>query len=1282
MKTSGFFSYSIFKVLNLLLLTLLSLGGLKAQHYWVGGSGNWSDFANHWATSSGGSTFHGSPPSAGDDVIFDSNSFTQSGQVVTIDLSEAECNSMNWSGVTNNPGLVGGGISNTLNIYGSLTLSPDANYDFGAVEFESDNPGNTVTSNGSSMGPTCVVRFIGAGSWDLQDKLTAYQIQFYEGTFNSNNNAMEADLIRTTGSASKELNMGSSIITTGQWRTTGSNNTLNMGSSHIITNSFYGDESGSGPYIFNHVELPEGGVIWNDATINILTLGNGGEVNNTVKIESGSTLSLGELIINSTRESVLEFTSLTPGSEATLNKTSGSVNVSYLFLQDIHATGGADFTATESLDNGNNNGWTISPITPLDYYWVGDGGDWSDYENHWTTSSGGTTFHTGIPTRFDRVYFDANSFTMDAQTVVVDAPSYCASIDFTGATNTPRFYGAYQDDFTVYGPVIFIDEMTGSLYGFKLDGDLSGNPLHFGSIQAQNFSIFGSGEWTLMDDIRVGNFNLRDEAIFHSNDNNIEVLFTFGIYGSNNTLNLGSSEIVVRDFRAPTGGFTFDPGTSNFIVNRDFRGEGHSYYKITMEETSTLFGNNTIEILEILPATDASFESGTLQTLNQSLILNGTPDGPISLGSTTAGNQASLSLASGTVDGTFLILQDIIATGGATFNALESIDNGNNAGWNITEIVPLDFYWVGGTGNWSDHENHWATTSGGSEFRYRVPGALDNVYFDANSFDGEGQVVTIDTDEVNFHDMDWTGATGSPVLSGNGKSMNIFGSLMLIPEMDIDVKDYYFLSASSETITTGNGSKPGGSSYFYFDGAGEWTLQDSLYVRELWLSRGGLNTADHPVHVDFRWYFEGESGKVLEAGSSEIFARSMQWSGSVGDSLTLNASDSHISFSSSFSPASIKNNSVYNFGDLSVVKNRFSDAASVFGSYVVDTFTIEAGKLFGMHSGVVITMNQMIAKGTAGEPISIYCVQEGNTATFSQSGGTINAEFLELKDNRATGGAEFIASSSVDLGNVSGWTFTKQAQTITFDPIPDKKVDDEPFSVSASASSGLQVTFSILSGPASVDGSTITLSGQAGTVTVQARQSGDIEYFAAPAVSQTFEVSKLEQSIDFPVIPDKYTSDEPFTVSASASSGLEVTFSVLSGPASIEGNVITLTGNEGTVEVEASQEGNQTYESVTVVNSFEVTSDPATSVEGYSSETRINLWPNPVRDRLFIDIEGEELKDPRISIIDIAGQVVRVETDLTQTQSGYFLDVSLLPEGIYFLKVDSGLIKKFVINGR
>src|SRR5712692_4724499 len=68
-------------------------------------------------------------------------------------------------------------------------------------------------------------------------------------------------------------------------------------------------------------------------------------------------------------------------------------------------------------------------------------------------------------------------------------------------------------------------------------------------------------------------------------------------------------------------------------------------------------------------------------------------------------------------------------------------------------------------------------------------------------------------------------------------------------------------------------------------------------------------------------------------------------------------------------------------------------------------------------------------------------------------------------------------------------TVGKANQTIAFDAIADKTYGDASFAVSAGASSGLPVSFTITSGPATVSGSTVTLNG-AGTVTVRASQSG------------------------------------------------------------------------------------------------------------------------------------------------------------------------------------------------
>lgn len=78
-------------------------------------------------------------------------------------------------------------------------------------------------------------------------------------------------------------------------------------------------------------------------------------------------------------------------------------------------------------------------------------------------------------------------------------------------------------------------------------------------------------------------------------------------------------------------------------------------------------------------------------------------------------------------------------------------------------------------------------------------------------------------------------------------------------------------------------------------------------------------------------------------------------------------------------------------------------------------------------------------------------------------------------------------------------------QTINFSAIPDKTLGDPPFSLAATPSSGLPVHFGIVSGPATLSGSTITLTGL-GTVSVQATQPGDQWYAAAPAITRSFRV--------------------------------------------------------------------------------------------------------------------------------------------------------------------------------
>jgi hypothetical protein len=81
------------------------------------------------------------------------------------------------------------------------------------------------------------------------------------------------------------------------------------------------------------------------------------------------------------------------------------------------------------------------------------------------------------------------------------------------------------------------------------------------------------------------------------------------------------------------------------------------------------------------------------------------------------------------------------------------------------------------------------------------------------------------------------------------------------------------------------------------------------------------------------------------------------------------------------------------------------------------------------------------------------------------------------------------------------------AQTLVFAPPASVSLSQSPLTLNATASSGLPVTFRVLSGPASVAGDRLTLTGT-GAVTVRAEQA-DLLQFKPVALDRTINVTSL-----------------------------------------------------------------------------------------------------------------------------------------------------------------------------
>ena len=293
------------------------------------------------------------------------------------------------------------------------------------------------------------------------------------------------------------------------------------------------------------------------------------------------------------------------------------------------------------------------------------------------------------------------------------------------------------------------------------------------------------------------------------------------------------------------------------------------------------------------------------------------------------------------------------------------------------------------------------------------------------------------------------------------------------------------------------------------------------------------------------------------------------------------------------------------------------------------------------------------------------------TFVYSPAAGTL------LPGGSQTLSVTFTPGDTTDYTTATGsttLTVNPAAQTITFaGPSSPVTYGVSPITLSATASSTLAVAFSV-TGPATVSGSTLTITG-AGSVVITASQAGNNDYTAATPVSRTLTVNKATPTanlsssetsgaygasvtltatltgagvsptgtvtflhggttlgtgtlgggvatltttalpVGFDFVTASYAGDtnyltatssavritvnkatqtisftlaspitygvSPITLSATATSGLTVTYSA-TGPATVSGSTLTITG-AGTVVVTASQAGNADYSAATNV---------------------------------------------------------------------------------------------------
>ncbi|WP_165864776.1 T9SS type A sorting domain-containing protein [Rufibacter latericius] len=154
-----------------------------------------------------------------------------------------------------------------------------------------------------------------------------------------------------------------------------------------------------------------------------------------------------------------------------------------------------------------------------------------------------------------------------------------------------------------------------------------------------------------------------------------------------------------------------------------------------------------------------------------------------------------------------------------------------------------------------------------------------------------------------------------------------------------------------------------------------------------------------------------------------------------------------------------------------------------------------SGKYLDGADSVTVYLNRAGATFRALKGSEIVKVEGAGLVTAVKAG----TDLVEVKYGDQTLTVPVTVSPDFALSVLKG-------DSITFPPIGDREVSDPSFGLTASAASDLPVMFTLVSGPATLHGDILTLTGL-GKVTIKAFSEGDIYHRKAQEATQTFCVS-------------------------------------------------------------------------------------------------------------------------------------------------------------------------------
>ena len=259
--------------------------------------------------------------------------------------------------------------------------------------------------------------------------------------------------------------------------------------------------------------------------------------------------------------------------------------------------------------------------------------------------------------------------------------------------------------------------------------------------------------------------------------------------------------------------------------------------------------------------------------------------------------------------------------------------------------------------------------------------------------------------------------------------------------------------------------------------------------------------------VTFTAVVSGTLGSPLTAGTVQFKANGVN----LGSPVALNSSGLATFSTSGLTAGAHSIQAVYTSGVDSILTSSQSMVLSVRGMATTVTLSQEQGTLVygqgvSFQASVQGAVNIAGSTPTGTVQFAADGVNYGTAVSLDSSGAALSQLIGSLTAGQHTISASY-SSDSVTFADSSSSlnvTVTKASQTITFGSLGT--ATSSVISLGGTTTSGLPVSYTVVSGPATVSGNTLTITGQ-GTVTVQATQAGDSNYLAATPVLSTVSVN-------------------------------------------------------------------------------------------------------------------------------------------------------------------------------